>query len=53
MCNNTSYYLDIKECINGMNERCEERCIELEGGFRCGCNDGRRLRSDNVSCEGK
>ena len=45
-------YIDIKECINGTNEICEERCIELEGGFRCGCKDGYRLRSDNVSCEG-
>ena len=47
------YVLDIKECINGTNEKCEQRCIELEGGFRCDCNDAYRLRNDNESCEGK
>ena len=44
--------LDIKECDNGKNEICEQRCIELEGGFRCGCDNGYKLRNDNVSCEG-
>ena len=44
---------DIMDCINGTNEICEQTCIELEGGFSCGCNDGYRLNSDNVSCEGK
>ena len=45
--------LDIMDCINGTNDICEQNCIELEGGFSCGCNDGYRLKSDNVSCEGK
>ena len=44
--------LDIIDCINGMNDICEQVCIELEGGFSCGCKDGYRLKSDNVSCEG-
>ena len=44
--------LDIIDCINGTNDICEQVCIELEGGFSCGCKDGYRLKSDNVSCEG-
>ena len=43
---------DITDCINGTNDICEQNCIELEGGFSCGCNNGYRLKSDNVSCEG-
>ena len=44
---------DITDCINGTNDICEQNCIELEGGFSCGCINGYRLKSDNVSCEGK
>ena len=44
--------VDIENCINGTNDVCEQICIELEGGFSCGCRDGYRLKSDNVSCEG-
>ena len=46
-------FSDIMDCINGTNDVCEQKCIELEGGFSCGCNDGYRLKSDIVSCEGK
>ena len=44
--------LDIINCINGSNDICEQDCIELEGGFRCDCEDGYILKNDNVSCEG-
>ena len=44
--------LDIKECDSDESKICEQRCIELEGGFKCGCDAGYKLRSDNVSCEG-
>lgn len=41
------------DCIDGRNDVCEQKCIELEGGFSCGCNDGYRLKNDSISCEGK
>ena len=42
---------DIKECeIDADN--CSQQCIELPGGFRCGCNHGYQLQADEITCEG-
>ena len=43
--------IDVKNCIDGKHD-CEHKCIELEGGYRCECNDGYRLQNDSKSCEG-
>ena len=31
---------------------CTQRCIELEGGYICDCNDGYTLNDDGKSCNG-
>ena len=43
--------LDIAECINGLHN-CTQRCIELEGGYICACDEGYELDKDGVSCKG-
>ena len=45
------YVLDIKECSSN-SHNCQQTCIELEGGFSCGCFDGFELENDSVSCKG-
>ena len=49
--NTVQYFLDIINCVSGSN-LCDQICNELEGGYSCSCEDGYRLRNDNVSCEG-
>ena len=39
------------ECQDGLHN-CSQKCIELDGGFSCACNDGYLLLNDGVSCEG-
>ena len=43
--------LDIKECSNRFHN-CQQKCVELEGGFSCACFDGFELQNDSVSCKG-
>ena len=45
------FHADIMECQNGMHN-CSQRCIELEGGFSCACDEGYQLEDDEVSCIG-
>ena len=43
--------LDITECKDGLHN-CTQRCIELEGGYTCACNEGYELEDDRTSCIG-
>ena len=42
---------DIKECSIGTHN-CSQLCIELDGGYRCGCYDGYELEKDGIACKG-
>ena len=44
-------FIDVIDCVNGSN-LCEQICNELVGGYSCSCEDGYKLKNDNVSCEG-
>ena len=46
-----SVSLDISECQSGLHN-CSQKCVELEGGFSCACNEGYELDSDQISCKG-
>ena len=56
-CDNCSLHMllhlrtDIKECEIGTHN-CSQQCIELPGGFGCGCYHGYQLQADKVTCEG-
>lgn len=43
--------LDINECTTELSE-CEQNCINTDGSFRCDCNHGYILGSDESSCKG-
>ena len=47
-CNIVSEY---DECLSE-NHRCDHRCVNTLGGFRCECNIGYELHSDGKRCEG-
>lgn len=42
--------VDIKECEQ-TPKPCSHLCMELEGSFRCLCNDGSYLLEDKTSCQ--
>lgn len=31
---------------------CEQRCVNTDGGYMCGCLSGYSLQGDNVTCSG-
>ncbi|KAH9523872.1 hypothetical protein Btru_047284, partial [Bulinus truncatus] len=39
---------DIDECQNATI--CEQKCINTEGSYYCGCSDGYRLNTDSKTC---
>lgn len=41
---------DVDECEDN-NGDCEHRCVNEDGGYRCTCREGFRLRGDNRTCE--
>ena len=44
--------LDINECaIN--NGNCQDKCLNNQGSYSCGCRAGYRVSVDKRSCEGK
>ena len=46
------YFLDIDECANTTINVCQHLCVNSEGSFKCGCNQGFELSSDKSSCQG-
>ena len=42
---------DIGECLIGIHN-CSQLCMELNGGYECGCSNGYELEEDRVTCEG-
>ena len=43
---------DINECLNWTRDRCQQVCMNTDGGFRCECNSGFQLNSDQSTCTG-
>ena len=43
---------DINECDTA-NGFCDQICTNTEGSYTCGCNEGYRLGSDGMMCNGK
>ena len=46
------YFADIDECADGSAE-CEQICLNLEGSFRCACQNGFALNKDGRTCYGQ
>ena len=46
--------VDLDECQVGLNgdTTCDEVCVNTIGSYTCGCNPGRVLVSNGVSCRG-
>ena len=41
---------DVNECL--LQKPCDQTCKDLKLGYKCACNDGYTLKSDNKTCEG-
>ena len=41
------------ECSKPDNCRCEQRCVNTLGSYKCACDPGYELAADKRSCEGK
>ena len=41
---------DINECLTAND--CQQECVNTEGNYKCGCNQGFTLNTDNTSCDG-
>lgn len=46
------FYIDIDECKRHM-DGCQQGCENTEGGYRCTCPDGLKLKLDGETCEGE
>ena len=42
---------DINECLTDAHD-CQQLCVNTDGGFRCECNSGFQLNSDQSTCSG-
>ena len=49
----TNLFLDINECTStlGLNN-CQQKCFNNIGSYKCGCNKGYQLTSDQKTCKG-
>lgn len=43
--------MDVNECLIDLN-RCQQVCMNTDGSFRCECESGFRLNSDQNTCAG-
>ena len=43
-------FLDINECSSNTTNWCDQLCINMDGSFRCSCNAGYTLSSNERSC---
>lgn len=41
------------ECSRPDNGRCEQRCVNTLGSYKCACDPGYELAADKRSCEGQ
>ena len=45
-------HADIDECAQSASSLCDQLCLNLEGGYRCGCREGYELVGAG-RCEGE
>uniref|UniRef100_A0A8C9T046 Metalloendopeptidase n=1 Tax=Scleropages formosus TaxID=113540 RepID=A0A8C9T046_SCLFO len=45
------FFKEMDECSKPDNGRCEQRCINTLGSYRCACDPGFELAPDKLSCE--
>ena len=45
------FFEDIDECVLG-HDNCAQVCINTDGSFLCYCDQGFRLDTDQISCNG-
>lgn len=43
---------EMDECSKPDNGRCEQRCVNTLGSYKCACDPGYELAADKRSCEG-
>ena len=43
--------VEVNECSLN-TDNCEQECINVDGGFRCGCYEGYSLNPNQRSCSG-
>lgn len=46
-------FSEMDECSKPDNGRCEQRCVNTLGSYKCACDPGYELAADKRSCEGK
>lgn len=46
-------FTEMDECSKPDNGRCEQRCVNTLGSYKCACDPGYELAADKRSCEGK
>uniref|UniRef100_A0A8C7UD86 Metalloendopeptidase n=1 Tax=Oncorhynchus mykiss TaxID=8022 RepID=A0A8C7UD86_ONCMY len=46
-----TFFKEMDECCKPDNGRCEQRCVNTLGSYRCACDPGFELASDRRSCE--
>lgn len=54
-CNSSSaafVVAEMDECSRPDNGRCEQRCVNTLGSYKCACDPGYELAADKRSCEG-
>ncbi|MEQ2186415.1 Bone morphogenetic protein 1, partial [Goodea atripinnis] len=48
----SAVYEETDECSKPDNGRCEQRCVNTLGSYKCACDPGYELAADKRSCEG-
>ena len=47
-----TFFLDINECLSG-TAACTQLCYNTDGSYKCSCNNGFILASDERACNGE
>lgn len=45
-----NFLIDIEECESGLSD-CEQKCVNVQGGYNCNCYAGYILTDDRKSCQ--
>lgn len=46
------YFSDKDECRDASTNKCEHHCVNMRGGYKCGCKIGYVLNQDKETCSG-
>lgn len=53
ICLSLNVAAEMDECSRPDNGRCEQRCVNTLGSYKCACDPGYELAADKRSCEGE